>query len=155
MNLHLKINEDLKTAMRDGNQFIVDVLRFLLSALHNKEIEKKGKGLEPGLLDNEIIEVLTKEAKKRKEAVEIYQKGGREDLVHKENQELEVIKKYLPEELSREEIEKIVIGIIKKVGATEMRYFGRVMKEAASELKGKAEASVIIEIVKKNLESKI
>ena len=149
--LHQKITEDLKTAMKAGKEFEVGVLRFLLSSLHNKEIEKKSKGLEPTLSDEEIIEILSREAKKRKEAIEMYTEGGRNDLVEKEEKELEIIKQYLPEQLSEEEIEKIVVATIEKIGVKDIKALGRVMGEVMKELKGKADASLVSEIVKKRL----
>jgi len=149
--LHQKITDDLKNAMKAANGFEVGVLRMLLSSLHNKEIEKKGKGLEKALSDEEAIEVLTREAKKRKEAAELYSKGNRNDLAEKEIKELKFIKKYLPEQLSQEEIGKIVQAAIEKIGAKEVKDFGRVMAEAMKELKGKADASLVSEIVKKLL----
>ena len=161
--LHQKISDNLKEAMKAGQEFEVGVFRMLLSALHNKEIEKKGKGLEPALSDEDAIEVLSKEAKKRKEAIEAYTKGNRDDLVQKETEELEIIKKYLPEQLNREEVERIVTAVIEKLGAKprnvhrdalrgkEIKDFGRVMAEAMKELKGKADASLVSELVKNNL----
>jgi len=161
--LHQKITDDLKTAMKAGKEFEAGVLRFLLSSLHNKEIEKKGKGLEPTLSDEEVIEVLSREAKKRKEAIEMYIKGGRNDLVEKETKELEIIKQYLPEQLSEEEIEKIVVATIEKIGAKDIKdpegkpsvsygaSLGRVMGEVMKELKGRADAKLVSEIAKKRI----
>ncbi|MDP3015278.1 MAG: GatB/YqeY domain-containing protein [bacterium] len=149
--LHQKLADDLKNAMKSGGSFQVGVLRMLLSAIHNKEIEKKGKGQEPVLSDDEIADVLFKESKKRKEATEIYSKAGRADLSEKEIKELEIIKKYLPEQLGEEEIEKAVKAAIEKVGAKDIKDFGKVMAEAMKELKGRADASSVSEMVKKNL----
>ena len=149
--LHQKISDNLKETMKAGQEFEVGVLRMLLSALHNKEIEKKGRGLEPALLDDEAIEVLSREAKKRKEAVEIYQKAGRRDLAEKEARELEIVKKYLPEQLSGEKIKKIVAAAVEKTGAKDIKDFGKAMGEAMKELKGRAEASTVSEAVKKLL----
>ena len=151
MSLHQQITDDLKIAMKAANEFEVGTLRMLSAALHNKEIEKKGKGLEAVLSDEEVIEVLTREAKKRKEAAELYVKGNRNDLAEKETKELEFIKKYLPEQMSQEEIEKIVKAALEKTGAREVKEFGKVMAEAMKDLKGKADASVVSEIVKKLL----
>ncbi len=150
--LHQKIVDDLKVALKSGDSFKTNTLRFLLSSLHNKEIEKKGRGLEPTLSDDEVIEVLSREAKKRKEAIEAYKKGNRTDLAQKETKELEIIEKYLPEQLAEEEIEKIVKATIEKTGAKEVKDFGKVMAEAMKELKGKADASLVSEIVRKQLE---
>jgi len=149
--LHQKISDNLKETMKAGQKFEVGVLRMLLSVLHNKEIEKKGRGLEPALLDDEAIEVLSREAKKRKEAVEIYQKAGRRDLAEKEARELEIVKKYLPEQLSGEKIKKIVAAAVEKTGAKNIKDFGKAMGEAMKELKGRAEASIVSEAVKKLL----
>jgi len=149
--LHQQLSENLKSAMKTGQEFEAGVFRMLLAALHNKEIEKKGKGIETELSDEEVIEVLSKEAKKRKEAAEIYKKGGRDDLAEKEAKELEIIKKYLPEEMPIEEIEKIVKIAIEKTGIKEASGFGKVMAEVMKELKGKADASTISEIIKKEL----
>jgi len=139
--------------MKAGQEFEVGVFRFLLASLHNKEIEKKGKGLESTLSDDEAIEVLSREAKKRKEAIEAYEKGNRTDLAQKETKELEIIEKYLPEQLSEEEIEKIITAAIKKTGAVTVKDFGKVMGEAMKELKGKADASLVSKIVRKRIEN--
>jgi len=139
--------------MKAGQEFEVSVFRFLLASLHNKEIEKKGKGLESTLSDDEAIEVLSREAKKRKEAIEAYEKGNRTDLAQKETKELEIIEKYLPEQLSEEEIEKIITAAIKKTGAVTVKDFGKVMGEAMKELKGKADASLVSKIVRKRIEN--
>ena len=99
-----KIKNDLKEALKGGNQTKISTLRMVLSSLHNKEIEKKGKGQEPKLTEEETIEVLMNEAKKRKESNEAYLKGNRNDLADKEKKELEIITVYLPKQLSEEEI---------------------------------------------------
>lgn len=149
--LYQKIADDLKSAMKSGDDFQVGVLRLLLSSFRNKEIEKKSKGLEPDLSEEEIVEVLSKEAKKRREAVELYGKAEREDLASKERKELEIIQKYLPAQLSEEEIGKSVRLAIKRTGAKDIKDFGRAMAEAMKELKGRADAKTVSEIVKRNL----
>ncbi len=149
--LHQKLTDDLKNALKTRQDFELGVLRMLSTALHNKEIEKKGKGQETNLSDEEVIEILTREAKKRKEAADLYTKGNRNDLAEKELKEFELIKKYLPEQLGAEEIEKIINSAIEKTGAKEVKDFGKVMAEAMKELKGKADASAVSEILKKKL----
>ena len=158
MSLKEKLTEDSKEALKSGDSFRTGVLRMLLSALHNKEIEKKGKGREPILSDDEVVDVLSKESKKRKEAGEIYLKAGRSDLSEKEAKELEIIKRYLPEQLGEEEIEKAVKAAIEKIGAKDVsarggsalggKDFGKVMAEAMKELKGKADASSVSQTVR-------
>ncbi len=147
------ISDDLKNALKSGDSFKTGTLRLLLSALHNKEIEKRSKSGESELSGEETIEVLMKESKKRKEAAEIYLKGGRQDLADKEIKEAEIIKIYLPEQLSEAEIEKITLKAIEKTGAKTVKDFGRAMAEAMKELKGKADTSKVSEIIKKKLGS--
>ena len=149
--LHQRIINDLKEALKSGNSFVAGTLRMILSSLHNREIEKRGKGLEETLSEEEIIEVLFKESKKRKEAIEAFTKGNRDDLVQKETKELKIIENYLPQLLSEAEIEKIVNEVIEKMGTAEIKNFGRVMGETMKELKGKADASAVSEIVKNKL----
>lgn len=151
MNIQEKINEDFKNAMKAGDAVKVDTLRMVFAAFKNKEIEKKGKGQEGILSDEEAIEVLAKEAKKRKESMDIYAQNNRAELAEKEKKELEVINQYLPEQFSEEEIEKIVVAAISKTGATTIKDMGKVMGEVAKETKGRADSKLISEIIKKKL----
>ncbi|OGM89800.1 hypothetical protein A3J77_01290, partial [Candidatus Wolfebacteria bacterium RBG_13_41_7] len=141
--LNQKISEDLKEAMKAGKEFETGVLRMLLSSLHNKEIEKRGKSEDSALSDEEIVEVLSKEAKKRKEAAEIFNNAGRQNLAEKELRELELVKKYLPEQVGAEEIERVVKAVIERIvkdpegkQASYGARFGKVMAEAMKDLKG-------------------
>lgn len=144
-----KIAEDLKKSMKAADSERVGVLRLLSTAIHNKEIEKRGKtGKEETLTDEEIFAVLMTEAKKRKEAIEIFEKGGRKDLAEKESKELVIIQEFLPKQITREEIERAAAEIIKKTG---IKDFGSAMKEVMKELRGKADAKLVSEIVKKML----
>ncbi len=151
MSLLEIIKNDLKIAQKERRDFEIGVLRLLFSVFQNREIEKKGKGLESQLLNEEIIEILSREAKKRKETAEIYKQAGRKDLAKKENQELEIIEKYLPEQLNEKEIRKIIKEVIKKIKVNDFKNFGKIMGEAMKELKGKADAKIISEIIKKQL----
>jgi len=146
-----KLNEDLKTALKGGDSFKTGVIRMVLASIKNKEIEKKGKGQEPALTEEELVDLLMKEAKKRKESAEIYKQASRVDLAQNEESEIEIIKNYLPEELSKEEVEKIVKVAIEKTGAKEIKEIGKVMAEAMKELKGKAQPGAISEAIKKLL----
>ncbi len=146
-----KITEDMKAAMKSGNEFDLSVLRMLIAALNNKGIEKRGKGLDAELADDEIIDVLSKESKKRKESAEIFKQAGRDELAQKELAEVEVIKKYLPEQLSDAEIEKIIDAAIKETGAATIKDLGKVMAIISKETKGKADSGMISQIVKKKL----
>ncbi len=146
MALQQKLMDDLKTAMKSGDQTTLGVLRMAVSAMNNKKIEKKGKGLLEGLSDEEILDLLSKELKKRKEAIDLYKTGGREDLAAGEGKEAAVLEKYLPKQLSREEIERIVSKL-----KLDNLNFGEAMKIAIAELKGRADSKVIAEIIKSKL----
>ncbi|MCR4275350.1 MAG: GatB/YqeY domain-containing protein [Candidatus Wolfebacteria bacterium] len=146
-----KLNEDLKIALKGRDSFKTGVIRMVLASVKNKEIEKRGKGQEPVLAEEELVDLLMKEAKKRKESADIYKQGNRNDLAQKEEEEFEFIKNYLPEQLGEEEIEKIVKVAIEKTNAKEIKDIGRVMAEAMKELKGKAQPGAVSEIIKKLL----
>ncbi len=135
---------DMKAAMKSGNPVAVGVLRMIISAVKNKEIEKKIEVLP----DAEVLQVIMMEAKKRKDSTEAFTKGGRKDLADKELTELKVIQKYLPQQMSKEDVEKAVAKIVKKVGSKEM---GPVMKAVMAELRGKADSGTINEAVKKEI----
>lgn len=146
-----KIFSDLKEALKAGDSFRTGVLRMIIAVFKNKEIEKRGGGKTPELSEEEVIEILIREVKKRKEAAEIYLKGERDDLSQKEIKEIELIKRYLPEQLSEQEIEKIVKAAIERINAKSQKDFGKAMAEAMKELKGKADAKFTSEIIKKLL----
>jgi len=144
-----ELNEELKTALKSGDAARVSTLRMLNAALKNRQIEK---GKDADLSDEDVVEVLRKEAKKRKESVEAFSKGGRQDLAEKEQAELVVIEFYLPKQMSREEVEKKVSEIIETLRQAQSDIvFSNVMKAVMQELKGKADGKMISEIVKEKL----
>lgn len=145
--LEEKIKKDLNLAMKERREFEVGVFRLLVSALHNQLIEKRAKGSVEALTDDEVVAVLKREVKKRKEAAELFQKGGREELKEKELKEAEIISGYLPQELGKEEIRRVVAKIVKAGG----KNFGEAMKEAMKELKGQADGKEVSEILKELL----
>ena len=140
------LKKDITEALRQGEDLKVETLRGLRAAIHNREIELRGKGGE--LNEEEVQGVIGREAKKRKEALQIYADAGRTDLAEKESKELEIIKSYLPPEMSREEIEVIVRKVVDS-GVTE---FGQAMGAEVKETKGRAEPGVVKEIVEKILD---
>ena len=152
MSLHKKIQDDLTSALKAGDGFRVGVLRMLSSSLHNRSIEKKGKGQDTELTDEEALEILGREAKKRKEAAELYEKGGRSDLSAKEKQEFILVKAYLPEDVGDEEIGKVIEGVLANMGKVTQKEFGKVMGEVMKQLKGRADASAVSALVKKRLQ---
>jgi len=150
MNLQEKLSQDLKEAMRAGDHLKTSTLRLLNSALKNRAIEKKSQSGSEQLTDDEVLPIISKEAKKRQESIEMFSKANRDDLADKEKLELKILSVYLPKQLSSEEVEKEIDGIIKNLSSGD---FGAIMKEAARTLKGKADGKLISEIVKKKLGS--
>lgn len=146
--IYEKINSELKEALKAKDEKKSGVLRMIISQIRNKEIEKKGAGKDPVLTEEEVLDLVKKEAKKRKEAIALYEQGGRPELAEVEKEELELIQSYLPAEMSREEIEKIVLEI-KNGGVTE---FNVLIKEAMARLKGQADGKLVAEIVKSVLQ---
>ncbi|MEK7590559.1 MAG: GatB/YqeY domain-containing protein [Patescibacteria group bacterium] len=144
-----KLTNDLKQAMKSADQETVGVLRILLTAIKNKEIEKKTKSGGDGQLnEEEVIQALSSDAKKHKESIEIFTKGSRKDLADKEEKELAIVQKYLPKQLGEAEIEQVVDKILQQTSGKD---FGSVMKEAMKELKGKADGKVVSEIIQRKL----
>ncbi len=143
-----RIKDDLKKAMQAKNKELAEVLRMLISALRNKEISlRKGDNVE--LSDEQIIEVVASEIKKRKDSIEAYSKAERVDLVKKEEEEIKILEKYLPKQLSEEEIEKIIKEVISSLGEVSPKDFGRIMGMIMPKLKGKADGAKVQEIVRK------
>jgi len=149
-NLKTKIKEDLKEAMKGGETTRISTIRMLLSAIHNKEIELLKK--ETGLNDEGILDVIRSEAKKRRDAIEGFEKGSRADLAQQEKEELKILESYLPPEISDEELISVIKKGIIDAGATSAADFGKVMKIIAPILKGKASGNRIAETVRKALE---
>lgn len=134
-----KILQDTKEAMRAKDELGVSVLRMLSSAIHNRELEKRAKTGKPEeLTEEETIGVIRSEVKKRRDAITEFEKGGRKDLVEKESAELKILEAYLPQELSDEEIEKIVREVVAGPGETAPKDFGRAMGEVMKRIKGQA-----------------
>ncbi|MBU0546696.1 MAG: GatB/YqeY domain-containing protein [Patescibacteria group bacterium] len=155
------IKSDLEHAIKEQKTLNMSVLRMLSAVINNKEIEKRF-GLskvkpdlnpeqldqESQLTDDEIINTISSEIKKRKESIEMFTKGNRIDLAQKESQELEILKKYLPEQISEEELKNIIQQVIEKLGAKEIKDMGSVIKEVMAQVKGRADGSLVSKIVK-------
>lgn len=146
MELIKNIEEDFKQALKQRSPNL-DTLKALRSSIKNKEIEFKRELL----IEEDIIEIIRKEIKKRFEAQEIYQKGDRKELAEKEKAEAEFLKKYLPEDFSNNKIEEIVDKTIKELEATGKQDFGKVMGKVMQEVKGRAEGNMVKKIVEEKL----
>ena len=149
--LQEKLSENFKEALKAGDTSKVETLRLLIASIKNKEIEKRGKGQESILSDDEVLELLMKESKKRKESFDIYAQNNRPELAEKEKIEIEIISKYLPEQISEQEVEKLVENAISKTNASTVKDMGKVMGEVMKDAKGKADSKLISDIIKKKL----
>lgn len=145
-NLLEIIQQDLVSAQKTKDEVAISTLRLLLSEIKNAQIAK-GKEL----TTKEIAGVVQKNAKKHKESIEAYKKAQRSDLVEKEEAELKVLKKYLPEQISKAEIEKVVDEVISASGANGMQDMGKVMGQVMGKLKGQADGGLVSEVVKSKL----
>lgn len=148
MKLIDQIHEDLKRSLKAKDGTRVSVLRFLLSSIKNREIEKK-----EALTDEEVLSEIASSAKRRRESVEAFTEGGREDLVAREETELAILQEYLPRQLTPEEIRGAVQEVVQSVGASSMNDLGKVMKELMPRMRGKADGKLVSEIVREILSS--
>ena len=149
MSLKDKLTEDLKQAMRQGDEQRRSTLRLVMAAIKNAEIEKR-RELEEG----ELLAIIAKEAKQRRESMAEFERGGRQDLVDREEAELQILLAYLPEQLSREEIEAQARQIIEEVGATSPAQMGQVMRQLMPLMQGKADGKLVSQVVKELLAGK-
>lgn len=140
-----KIKNDLNQALKDKDEIKVSVLRMLVSEIHNEQINNKSDEIS----DDEIIKVIRQQVKKIKESIEAYKQGKRNDLVKKESQELDILNKYLPQEMSQDELEKMIKEIIDDVKPQGPQDFGKVMSKAMKQLSGRVDGSKVSEVVKK------
>jgi uncharacterized protein YqeY len=145
-NLSEQVRADLTESMKARSAERTSVLRMLQAAIKNEQIN-----LQHELADEEVMSVIRKAVKQRQDSIEQYTKGNRPDLASKEASELEILKTYLPPELSDEEIESGVREIIASTGAQSKKDMGKVMKEATARYKGRADGKKIQEIVSRNL----
>jgi hypothetical protein len=146
MSLLKKLQEEMKSAMKSGDKERLATIRMLISEIKKVQIDSKKE-----LSDDEIIKILQKYAKQRKDSIEQYRKAGREDLAEKEERELKIVQEFLPQPLSEEEIEQLVNEAIEETGASSMKDMGKVIKLVMEKAKGRAEGSVISKIVKEKL----
>jgi uncharacterized protein YqeY len=142
-----RINEDLKKTMKSGDQLRLMTIRSIRAALI--DLSKRGTDAQPTVEDE--VTALLAAAKKRKEAMEMYEKGGRLDLVDQERRELEIITEYLPLQMTRDEAEAVVRRVITETGTAGAKDFSKVMPLAMKELKGKIDGKVVQEIVRQEL----
>lgn len=152
----------MKNSLKSGDKLKRVVLGSLMATIKNRELLKRGqlsktiidaKELETKsmLNDEEILEAIASEVKKRKESIEQFKAGGRDELVDKESAEMEILMVYLPEQMSEEDVRKEVQDIVTQLGATDMKEIGKVIGAAMTKLKGKADGGLVSKIVKELL----
>ena len=148
MNFQDQLNSKLKAAMREKNKVALESLRAIKSAILLLQTQSGAKETPD---DTEITKLLQKLVKQRKESASIFREQGRVDLAEPEEAQIAVISQFLPEQLSADEVEKVIDEVIQSVGATTMKDMGKVMGMANKQLAGKADGKLIAEIVKKRL----
>jgi uncharacterized protein YqeY len=148
MSLKQTINDDVKTALRGGDKDRTTTLRMILAAIKQVEVDERKE-----LTDKDVITILSRMVKQRKESIEQYTKGGREDLAEKEQQELTLIQTYLPEQLSDDEVDAMVEQAIAESGAASIKDMGKVMAALKPKLQGRADMGAVSGKVKSKLGS--
>ncbi len=147
--LKQKLQEELKQSMLAKDTLKTSVLRMVLSAIGYYEIKTGGAGYEA--TDEDVLAVIQKEAKQHRDSIEQFKNANRTDLVDKETKELEILQRYLPAQMSEEEIEKLVKTAIQQTGATSAKDTGRVMGTLMPKIKGRANGGLVNKIVKEEL----
>lgn len=146
-----RVKEDLTQAMKAQDDVRRRTLRSLRAALANKEIEQREEGTETTLSEEDALAVVRKQVNQRRDSIEQYEEAGREDLVEREREEVEVLEEYLPDRLSDEELGERLDAIIEDVGATSMADMGPVMGRAMDEMRGRVDGNRVREMVQNRL----
>jgi hypothetical protein len=147
-SLKEQLDADLKEAQKARDTIRVNVIRMLKTTIKNREVEKIGE-----LTDQELLQAVNSQIKTRLEAIDGFRKGGRDEMVKKEEAELAILKAYLPEQLSREEIMDLIEKAVTETGAAGPRDMGKVMKALINDVTGKADGKLVSELVKEKLSS--
>jgi uncharacterized protein YqeY len=151
MGLRDQLMDDLKEAMRQRDERRKTTIRSVIAAIKKAETELDSSGERVSLDDEDILAIIAKQAKQRQESIAEYQRGGREDLVAEEEAELAILQTYLPQQLTREEIETEARQVIAEVGASSPRDMGKVMKPLMARLRGRADGKEVNQVVRELL----
>ena len=144
-----KINQELKQAMKNKESLKLSVLRMLVSEFNNEAINLKKK--EQGLNAEEELKILKREVKKRKDSIQQFESGNRPELAEQEKKELEILQKYLPEEMSENEIRKIVKEVISRIGKVVPNQFGQIMGQVMKKIQENADGNLVSKVVKEEI----
>jgi len=142
-----KITKDIVDAMKNKDTLKLQTLRMLKGSIDLERINKKLDKVS----DEDIVVIIGKQIKTRKESIVEFEKGNRQDLIDKTNEEIKILSEYMPEQLSTDEINNMIDEIIKSINATTIKDMGSVMKESSAKLKGKADMSLVSKIIKDKL----
>ena len=146
MDLKLQIKNDMKTALKAGEKIKLSVIRMLLAAIQSQEIEKQKE-----LSNEEILQVVEKQIKQRNDSAKQFNAANREDRADQEHQEAEILKIYLPEQLTDEELKKLITDVVDEIGANSMKEMGKVMAELRMRAQGRVDMGVLSSLVKEKL----
>jgi len=146
MSLQDKLNDDMKAAMKKGDKLRLETIRMVRAQMKDAQIAKMA-----ALSPEDELGILQNAAKKRREAIELYKKGGRDDLLEKEMAELVILGEYLPKALTQEEVLSIIDATIQETGAKTAADFGKVMGKAAQQTKGRADGKIVQQLVRERL----
>lgn len=146
MSLRERLNDELKSSMKSKDELKLSVIRMIRSSMKNREIDLKHE-----LDDREIIEIISTLCKQRRESIRLFSEASRQDLVDKEEKELALLLEFLPQQLTREELEDLVMKTIAECGAQGGKDMGRVMKALQPSVAGRADGKLVSEVVKEKL----
>jgi uncharacterized protein YqeY len=147
MNLAERLNEDMKQAMKDGNKFRLQTIRMVRASIKNQEIE-----LRRPLDDNDTLNILSRELKQRRDSLQDFERGGRDDLVSNVKAEIEIITEYLPQQLTEEEVKAIVLQTMQETGVSSKADLGKLMGALMPKVKGLADGKLVNAIVQQSLQ---
>ncbi|MGE6227510.1 GatB/YqeY domain-containing protein [Paenibacillus chitinolyticus] len=146
MSLSERLNDDMKQAMKSQDKFTLSVIRMVKASIKNIEIDQRRT-----LDDNEVLDVLNREVKQRKDSLQEFKSAGRDDLADSLHAEIDILMKYLPQQLTEEEVSAIVKQTIQEVGASSKADMGKVMSALMPKVKGRADGKLVNQLVQQNL----
>ena len=149
--LRTRLSDALKAAMKEKDGRSVSTLRLILAALKDRDIAARSKGNQDGVSDDEVLGLLQSMIKQRRESIELYEKGGRMELAQGEAEEISVIEKFLPEQMSEEEMATVITGVVGEVGAESLKDMGKVMTALKEQFAGRMDFGKASAIVKERL----
>lgn len=147
MSLKEKLMEDMKSSMKNKDTLRKNTITMVRASIKQREVDERVE-----LTDEDIIDIIAKQVKEKRDVIQDFEKGGREDLVEQTKKEIEILLEYLPKQLTEEEVEEIVKDTIKEVGAKSIKDIGLIMKSVMPKIKGRADGSMVNSIARKYLE---